>query len=122
MADKCYDEFHWGSYQSHSGVLLHLVRRQQSAGILTIFMSIRYHLQELKGKILLKAKKIGGLEGRLDETLTDDVSDEEEMANGDAESPSAEDLPAESLKQNEKVPDSSIRSKITCCYLKLYFF
>uniref|UniRef100_A0A3Q0R2L1 Phosphoinositide phospholipase C n=1 Tax=Amphilophus citrinellus TaxID=61819 RepID=A0A3Q0R2L1_AMPCI len=41
--------------------------------------------QELKGKILLKAKKIGGLEECLDETLTDEGSDEEEMANGDAE-------------------------------------
>ncbi|XP_049585013.1 1-phosphatidylinositol 4,5-bisphosphate phosphodiesterase delta-4 [Syngnathus scovelli] len=37
--------------------------------------------QELKGKVLLKAKKIGaGLDG----TLTDDISDEEEMANGEA--------------------------------------
>ena len=61
------------------------------------------YLQELKGKILLKAKKIGGLEDCLDETLTDDVSDEDEMANGDAESPSAEDLPAECLNQNAKV-------------------
>ncbi|XP_047456940.1 1-phosphatidylinositol 4,5-bisphosphate phosphodiesterase delta-4 [Mugil cephalus] len=51
--------------------------------------------QELKGKILLKAKKIGGLEDCLDETLTDEVSDDEEMANGDAESPSTEDPPAE---------------------------
>ncbi|KAM7407825.1 hypothetical protein PAMA_003540 [Pampus argenteus] len=42
--------------------------------------------QELKGKILLKAKKIGSLES----CETDDVSDEEEMANGDAESPSAD--------------------------------
>uniref|UniRef100_A0A669DDG4 Phosphoinositide phospholipase C n=1 Tax=Oreochromis niloticus TaxID=8128 RepID=A0A669DDG4_ORENI len=41
--------------------------------------------QELKGKILLKAKKIGGLEEYLDETCTDEVSDEEEMANCDAE-------------------------------------
>uniref|UniRef100_A0A3P9CBU2 Phosphoinositide phospholipase C n=1 Tax=Maylandia zebra TaxID=106582 RepID=A0A3P9CBU2_9CICH len=37
--------------------------------------------QELKGKILLKAKKIGGLEEYVDETCTDEVSDEEEMAN-----------------------------------------
>uniref|UniRef100_A0A3P9K7U3 Phosphoinositide phospholipase C n=1 Tax=Oryzias latipes TaxID=8090 RepID=A0A3P9K7U3_ORYLA len=37
--------------------------------------------QELKGKILLKAKKIGGLEKCVDEALTDEVSDEEEMAN-----------------------------------------
>uniref|UniRef100_A0A8C8DQC6 Phosphoinositide phospholipase C n=1 Tax=Oryzias sinensis TaxID=183150 RepID=A0A8C8DQC6_9TELE len=46
--------------------------------------------QELKGKILLKAKKIGGLEKCVDETLTDEVSDEEEMANGDEESPTEE--------------------------------
>ncbi|XP_037136759.1 1-phosphatidylinositol 4,5-bisphosphate phosphodiesterase delta-4 [Syngnathus acus] len=37
--------------------------------------------QELKGKVLLKAKKIGAA---LDGTLTDDMSDEEEMANGEA--------------------------------------
>lgn len=57
----------------------------------------------MKGKILLKAKKIGGLESRPDETLTDEVSDEEEMANGEAESLSAEDPPAESLNLSEKV-------------------
>ncbi|XP_069010979.1 1-phosphatidylinositol 4,5-bisphosphate phosphodiesterase delta-4 isoform X2 [Embiotoca jacksoni] len=51
--------------------------------------------QELKGKILLKAKKIGGLAECLDETLTDEASDEDEMANGDADSPSTEDPPAE---------------------------
>lgn len=50
-------------------------------------------LQELKGKILLKAKKIGGLEEYLDETCTDEVSDEEEMANCDAEMASTEDSP-----------------------------
>lgn len=62
-----------------------------------------FFLQELKGKILLKAKKIGGLECSLDETLVDDVSDDDEMTNGDAESPTAEDLPAECLNPNEKV-------------------
>ncbi|KAG7240526.1 hypothetical protein INR49_026810 [Caranx melampygus] len=56
---------------------------------------------ELKGKILLKAKKIGGLEKCPDETLTDEVSDDEEMANGDPDSPSAEDPPAE-CKNNKK--------------------
>lgn len=39
---------------------------------------------------MLKAKKIGGLEECLDETLTDEGSDEEEMANGDAEMASTE--------------------------------
>uniref|UniRef100_A0A665W3X6 Phosphoinositide phospholipase C n=1 Tax=Echeneis naucrates TaxID=173247 RepID=A0A665W3X6_ECHNA len=53
--------------------------------------------QELRGKILLKAKKIGGLEGCVDETLTDEISDEEEMPNGDPESPPAEDPLAEEL-------------------------
>ena len=37
--------------------------------------------QDLKGKILLKAKKISG------ETLTDEVSDEDETVNPDPESP-----------------------------------
>lgn len=60
-------------------------------------------LQELKGKILLKAKKIGGLEDCNDETLTDEVSDDEEMANDEAESPTAEDPPAGCLKENGKV-------------------
>lgn len=58
-------------------------------------------LQELKGKILLKAKKIGGLEVCLDETLTDEVSDEEEMANGDFET--TDEPPTECLNQNAKV-------------------
>lgn len=57
-------------------------------------------LKELKGKILLKAKKIGGLEDVIDEAVTDEVSDEEE-ADGDPESPSAEDPPAEI--ENDKV-------------------
>lgn len=48
---------------------------------------------------MLKAKKIGGLETHLDETLTDEVSDEDETANGDAESPSAEDPPAETTNK-----------------------
>lgn len=51
--------------------------------------------QELKSKILLKAKKISGLEGCPDDTLTDDVSDDEDLANGDADSPSTEDPPPE---------------------------
>uniref|UniRef100_A0A7N5ZSK0 Phosphoinositide phospholipase C n=1 Tax=Anabas testudineus TaxID=64144 RepID=A0A7N5ZSK0_ANATE len=68
--------------------------------------------QELKGKILLKAKKIGGLEDCIDETLTDEVSDEEE-ANGDAESPSAEDPPAESLTENDKVKPRKSKSKLS---------
>ncbi|XP_053184098.1 1-phosphatidylinositol 4,5-bisphosphate phosphodiesterase delta-4 [Scomber japonicus] len=67
--------------------------------------------QELKGKILLKAKKIGGLECSLDET--DLVSDEDEMANGDAESPSAEDLPAECLNPNEKKSKSKLSRELS---------
>lgn len=50
--------------------------------------------QDLKGKILLKAKKIGGLESCLDETLTDEVSDDEDMANGESENLSVEDQTA----------------------------
>lgn len=64
-----------------------------------------FYLQKLRGKILLKAKKIGGLETCLDETLTDEVSEEEEMANGDAESPGAEDPPAQAA--NKVVCDAS---------------
>uniref|UniRef100_A0A8C4I9S8 Phosphoinositide phospholipase C n=1 Tax=Dicentrarchus labrax TaxID=13489 RepID=A0A8C4I9S8_DICLA len=60
--------------------------------------------QELKGKILLKAKKIGGLEVCLDETLTDEVSDEEEMANGEC----SDDPPAESLGHNAKVQNMNL--------------
>lgn len=52
---------------------------------------------------MLKAKKIGGLVDCLDETLTDEVSDEEEMANDDAGSPTAEDPPADCLNENNKV-------------------
>ncbi|CAG5865961.1 unnamed protein product [Menidia menidia] len=59
--------------------------------------------QELRGKILLKAKKIGGLEECLDESLTDEVSDEEETANGEADSPSTEDLPTEKDKKKSKL-------------------
>ncbi|XP_041806200.1 1-phosphatidylinositol 4,5-bisphosphate phosphodiesterase delta-4 [Chelmon rostratus] len=67
--------------------------------------------QELKGKILLKAKKIGGLEGCLDETLTDEVSDEEEVANGDAEG--AEDPPAECLNHNAKKSKSKLSRELS---------
>ncbi|KAM8856935.1 1-phosphatidylinositol 4,5-bisphosphate phosphodiesterase delta-4 [Synchiropus picturatus] len=61
--------------------------------------------QELRGKILLKAKKIGGLEGSLDETVTDDLSDEEEMTNGDGRSASADNL--ETLNHQQKVLKSA---------------
>lgn len=60
-------------------------------------------LQELKGKILLKAKKISGPGDCLDETLTDDVSDEEDIANDEAESLPTDDPPAECLNHNGKV-------------------
>ncbi|XP_034042745.1 1-phosphatidylinositol 4,5-bisphosphate phosphodiesterase delta-4 [Thalassophryne amazonica] len=64
--------------------------------------------QEMKGKILLKAKKIGDLKGLHDETLTDEATDEEETDNGDAEIPSAEDLPAEDLNHSEKKSNSQL--------------
>ncbi|XP_019955143.1 1-phosphatidylinositol 4,5-bisphosphate phosphodiesterase delta-4 [Paralichthys olivaceus] len=69
--------------------------------------------QELKGKILLKAKKIGGLENCLDETLTDEVSDEEEMANDDAESLAAGDPPAECLNENKKKSKSKLSRELS---------
>uniref|UniRef100_A0A1A8RCL1 Phosphoinositide phospholipase C n=1 Tax=Nothobranchius rachovii TaxID=451742 RepID=A0A1A8RCL1_9TELE len=56
--------------------------------------------QQLRGKILLKAKKSGGLETRLDETLAYEASDEEEVADGDPESPTLKDPQAE--KENKK--------------------
>ncbi|XP_061548740.1 1-phosphatidylinositol 4,5-bisphosphate phosphodiesterase delta-4 [Phycodurus eques] len=40
--------------------------------------------QELKGKVLLKAKKIGDAEGSLDRMLTDDISDDDGLTNGEA--------------------------------------
>lgn len=52
---------------------------------------------------MLKAKKISGTEGSLDETLTDDISDEEEMTNHEAESLSAEEPPAGTLNHDGKV-------------------
>lgn len=55
-------------------------------------------MQELKRKVLLKAKKIGGLEKCVDETLADEVSDDEDVANGEAES--SEIPPAECQKVN----------------------
>ncbi|XP_038862618.1 1-phosphatidylinositol 4,5-bisphosphate phosphodiesterase delta-4-like [Salvelinus namaycush] len=57
--------------------------------------------QDLKGKVLLKAKKIGGLEESemLTDEVTDEISDEEEA---DPKSPSAENLSAEDLRLNDK--------------------
>ncbi|XP_034429464.1 1-phosphatidylinositol 4,5-bisphosphate phosphodiesterase delta-4-like [Hippoglossus hippoglossus] len=69
--------------------------------------------QELKGKILLKAKKIGGLENCLDETLTDEVSDEEEMANDEAESLSAGDPPAGCVDDNKKKSKSKLSRELS---------
>lgn len=54
-------------------------------------------MQELKGKILLKAKKIGGLEECVDESLADEVSDDEDVANGETES--SENPPADCVSQ-----------------------
>ena len=53
--------------------------------------------------MLLKAKTISGPGECLDETLTDEVSDEEEMANDHAESLSTDDPPAECPNHNAKV-------------------
>uniref|UniRef100_A0A8C3ADY5 Phosphoinositide phospholipase C n=1 Tax=Cyclopterus lumpus TaxID=8103 RepID=A0A8C3ADY5_CYCLU len=74
--------------------------------------------QELRGKILLKAKKISDPGDCVDETPTDEVSDEEEMANDDAESPSTEDPPpAECANETGKVHE-----RHTSRYLLLFFF
>ncbi|KAM8749255.1 1-phosphatidylinositol 4,5-bisphosphate phosphodiesterase delta-4 isoform 1-T1 [Acanthopagrus schlegelii] len=67
--------------------------------------------QELKGKILLKAKKIGGLEVCPDGTLTDEVSDDEEMPNDEAESASAENPPAECSNHDVKQKSKSKLSR-----------
>ncbi|XP_062258933.1 1-phosphatidylinositol 4,5-bisphosphate phosphodiesterase delta-4-like [Platichthys flesus] len=69
--------------------------------------------QELKGKILLKAKKIGGLENCLDEPLTDEVSDEEETGNEDAESLSAGDPPAGDGNDNKKNSKSKLSRELS---------
>nr|XP_046259318.1 1-phosphatidylinositol 4,5-bisphosphate phosphodiesterase delta-4 [Scatophagus argus]XP_046259319.1 1-phosphatidylinositol 4,5-bisphosphate phosphodiesterase delta-4 [Scatophagus argus] len=69
--------------------------------------------QELKGKILLKAKKIGGLEDCLDEALTYEVSDEEETADGDAESMSTEDPPAECQNHSAKKSKSKLSKELS---------
>ncbi|XP_062420805.1 1-phosphatidylinositol 4,5-bisphosphate phosphodiesterase delta-4 isoform X1 [Pungitius pungitius] len=54
--------------------------------------------QQLRGKILLKAKKMNNPGDCVDETLTDEVSDEEEVANEDAEN-----LPAEECLKKSKL-------------------
>ncbi|XP_037542226.1 1-phosphatidylinositol 4,5-bisphosphate phosphodiesterase delta-4 isoform X2 [Nematolebias whitei] len=69
--------------------------------------------QELRGKILLKAKKIGGLEECLDETLADDVSDEEEAADGDADSPNTEEPPA--VKNDESNVSRELSDLVVYC-------
>ncbi|XP_056145363.1 1-phosphatidylinositol 4,5-bisphosphate phosphodiesterase delta-4 [Lampris incognitus] len=69
--------------------------------------------EELKGKILLKAKKIGGLEDCLDETLTDEVSDDEEIDDGDAESPSEENPPAECQNSSKQKSKSKLSRELS---------
>ncbi|XP_030283756.1 1-phosphatidylinositol 4,5-bisphosphate phosphodiesterase delta-4 isoform X2 [Sparus aurata] len=69
--------------------------------------------QELRGKILLKAKKIGGLEVCPDGTLTDEVSDDEEMPNDEAESASAENPPAECSNHDAKKSKSKLSRELS---------
>ncbi|XP_042345978.1 1-phosphatidylinositol 4,5-bisphosphate phosphodiesterase delta-4-like isoform X1 [Plectropomus leopardus] len=69
--------------------------------------------QELKGKILLKAKKISDPGDSLDETLTDEVSDEEEMANDDAGNLPTEEPPAEGLNHNAKKSKSKLSKELS---------
>lgn len=71
--------------------------------------------QELKNKILLKAKKIGGLESCPDDTLTDEVSDDEELANGDADSPSTEDPPAEKKTDKKSKLSRELSDLVVYC-------
>ncbi|XP_020488832.2 1-phosphatidylinositol 4,5-bisphosphate phosphodiesterase delta-4 [Labrus bergylta] len=66
--------------------------------------------QELKGKILLKAKKIGGPGGSLDDTLTDEVSDDEETANSDAETLSSDEPP---VNHNAKKSKSKLSRELS---------
>ncbi|CAN9497978.1 unnamed protein product [Ophioblennius macclurei] len=76
--------------------------------------------QELKNKILLKAKKIGGLESCPDDTLTGEVSDDEELANGDADSPTTDDPPAE--KKTDKTSKLSRELSDLVVYCKSVHF
>lgn len=104
------------SLESHCGVEQQTVMAQHLIQILgdTLLTTVlNGHIpqqlpspQELKGKIVLKAKKIGGLEDCLDGILTDEVSDEEE-GNGDAESLSAEGQATECLDVTGKVQKST---------------
>ncbi|XP_059198678.1 1-phosphatidylinositol 4,5-bisphosphate phosphodiesterase delta-4 [Centropristis striata] len=100
------------SLENHCGVEQQKVMAQHLSQILgdTLLSTlldgqVPQHLpspQELKGKILLKFKKISTPGDSVDETLTD-VSDEEEMTDGEAdESPSTEEPPAECSNQNGK--------------------
>lgn len=77
--------------------------------------------QELKGKILLKAKKIGGLESSLDETLTDEVSDDEETANSDAETLSSEDPPVNHSANKSKSKLSRLLSDLVVYCKSVHF-
>lgn len=71
--------------------------------------------QELKGKILLKAKKIGGLVGCLDDTLTDEVSDEEDLPNGDPDCSSTEDPPAEKKSSKKSKLSRELSDLVLYC-------
>ncbi|KAM6955608.1 1-phosphatidylinositol 4,5-bisphosphate phosphodiesterase delta-4-like [Lycodopsis pacificus] len=64
--------------------------------------------QELRGRILLKAKKISGPGDCVDE-----ISDEEEMANDDAESLSPGDPPAECLNETGKKSKSKLSRELS---------
>ncbi|XP_034549331.1 1-phosphatidylinositol 4,5-bisphosphate phosphodiesterase delta-4 [Notolabrus celidotus] len=99
------------SLENHCGVEQQAVMAQHLSQILgdTLLTSlldgqVPHQLpspQELKGKILLKAKKIGGPDCSLDGALPDEVSDEEETANSDAET--LEDPPPGSVNNAKKL-------------------
>uniref|UniRef100_A0A673A7R0 Phosphoinositide phospholipase C n=1 Tax=Sphaeramia orbicularis TaxID=375764 RepID=A0A673A7R0_9TELE len=70
--------------------------------------------EDLKGKILLKAKKIGGLEesfgGMVEDTLTVEVSDEEEVAEIDEDN-----LHRESLRRRVKKSKQRLSKELSDC-------
>lgn len=73
--------------------------------------------QDLKGKILLKAKKIGGLEesfnGMVDDSLTGEFSDEDEVAEIDEDNHHHRESVRRRVKVGERTPQPMIQ---TGCY------
>uniref|UniRef100_A0A8C6TGP2 Phosphoinositide phospholipase C n=1 Tax=Neogobius melanostomus TaxID=47308 RepID=A0A8C6TGP2_9GOBI len=66
--------------------------------------------QDLRGKMLLKGKKLGGLEQRSDETITDEVSDDED---GEMERESVEDLTKDTADSNKQKSKSKLSRELS---------